>query len=130
MQNPETRFINSIHRRLKPYTTDIEIIRINPVGRNGLPDYLYIGRDGTVIVWVEYKVYPNTLTSLQRTMVKRLRQKGHRVAIITKMPDTTTIEAGATLIQDVSPHDWILQTLGINNDATTATSQPKGRRTD
>lgn len=74
---------------------------------SGWPDSIYIGKNGR-LVWVEYKIWPNTLTKLQEYVIKDLREKQQMVLVITKHPNHVTIDNGITETI-TNPVDWFNQ---------------------
>ena len=128
----ETSFIDSIHRKLKKDAPVVHYVKFALRFVNGWPDAGYFAPNGAIL-WVEYKVHPNTPTLQQRKTVTHLRSLGQKVAIITLRDGFTEIESGANpRLLTPTPHLWILNELGItkkcharpNPDGTTQTEQP------
>lgn len=59
MSHPENRFIQSIHRKLRPVKkrTPFYFAKLQVSGNNGFPDCWYSGTKGDL--WVEYKWVPD-----------------------------------------------------------------------
>jgi len=113
--NPESRFIQKIHRQLKKLEPAVFIWKTSERFSKGIPDVIYIGPSG-IILWVEYKVFPNTPTALQHEMLNNLREYEQKTAIITQHPTTTMIHTPSGPINTNEPWVWIAHTLGYEDD--------------
>jgi len=116
MNNPETRFIQRIHRRLKQLPNPPLIRKNADRFTQGWPDVLYISPQGTSL-WVEYKVHPNKPTPLQQETLTMLYAYHQNIAIITQKPQTCTIYNGQTTFDDAAPWAWITHQLGYSTNA-------------
>lgn len=82
---PETRFIQKVHRRLGPVTD--QRFRQKMEAGNGTPDFYYEGEID--ILWVEYKVHPNTPSKNQQRWIARARDHQQPVWVVTELKDGT-----------------------------------------
>lgn len=129
--NPETSFIQAVHRRLKQLPEPPFIYKTADRFTNGIPDVLYIGPNGTPL-WVEYKIHPNKVTPIQQVMLDTLHNYQQNAAIFTRMnmdSYTTTIKSKHIMRVDEQPWRWIAHQLGYS-DATTQTTWAQRRRMD
>ncbi len=113
--NPESRFIQKIHRQLKKLSPAVFIWKTSERFSKGIPDVLYIGPSGSIL-WVEYKVHPNKPTALQTEMLRNLQSYEQKTAIITEHPTSTLIHAPSGPIITNEPWVWIAHTLGYEDD--------------
>lgn len=111
--NPESLFIQSVHRRLKQLSEPPIIRKLADRFTQGWPDVLYIGVSGQTL-WVEYKVHPNKTSPLQKETISTLRKYRQNIAVITKMPTDYAIHNGETNIQHATPWTWIAEQLGYS----------------
>jgi len=111
MNTPESRFILSIHRKLKRLSPPPIIRKIADRFTQGWPDVLYIGPSGTCL-WVEYKVAPNKPTLLQQEKLTMLNQYQQKTAIITKMGTNCYIFSQKNYYETTNPDEWISTQLG------------------
>ncbi len=123
MNNPETRFIQSVHRRLKQLPEPPIIRKIADRFTQGWPDVLYISPSG--LLWVEYKVHPNKATALQLETISMLNRYNQKTAIITKTPTGCTIDHNSTIEATATPWSWITHQLGYHTHADAQTRRPK-----
>lgn len=114
MNTPESRFILSIHRRLKRLSPSPIIRKIADRFTQGWPDVLYIGPSG-ICLWIEYKVAPNKPTLLQQEKLTLLNQYKQKTAIITKMKTNCCIYTQQNCYEIKNPDEWIATQLGYNN---------------
>jgi hypothetical protein len=124
LNNPETRFIQSVHRRLKQLPEPPIIRKIADRFTQGWPDVLYIGPSG-ICLWVEYKVHPNKPTALQSETINMLCAYKQKTAIITKTPTSCMIFDGTDHNDNAEPWGWIAHQLGYLDYASTKTRRQK-----
>jgi hypothetical protein len=122
MTNPETLFIQRIHRRLKLLRPPPIIRKLSDRFTRSWPDVLYIGPTG-LCLWVEYKVHPNKVTKLQKETLKMLTSYQQKTAIITQQKTTTLIEESGQQQFTDTPWCWITSQLGYY-DASTNPRRP------
>jgi hypothetical protein len=91
---PETRFIQSIHKKL-PKTVYHEKMH-NPY-RGGTPDVWYSGklRD----LWIEYKWGKNKPRKLQKDWITKRRAEGRTVWVVTGTPDGCEVNDGIEILK-------------------------------
>lgn len=115
MNKPESVFIESVHRKLKKLNPPVIIKKLADRFTQGWPDVYYIG-PFSYNLWVEYKVYPNKLTELQKTIIHNLVNYDEHVAVITKLTNkiavTDYLVYPNDTIEIVDPAQWIATELG------------------
>lgn len=87
MKSKEATLAYNTHKRV---TVDHFYLKVSERFTSGLPDSLFINKKG-LHLWVEYKIFPNTLSELQKAMINLLVQYNQTVWIITKTENTYTI---------------------------------------
>lgn len=87
MSQPESKFIQKVHRRVPPIST---LYRQKMEAGTGTPDFYYEGHD--VALWVEYKVHPNKVSDKQDDWIKRHRSNGGIAWVATYHPKTDNVK--------------------------------------